>query len=405
MVNSKGKRIAIVGAGPGGLSAAIALHQAGYDVKIFERHKMIKPLGGAILINAIIVMILRSYGLYVDDLTMNSIQRFRRYDGRQRVLQKVDPELLKQAGVTGWMAGMMRSELYERMLTRIPDGMIVTDSAFTHYEEHTDGVTLFFENGNTYTADLLVGADGIESRVREQLWGESPLENIGIAVWLGWSELEGPSREELVLNHDELYQFGYAPLAYKGKDCFEWWFVEPYHDNQPEPADKLGYMKQKLAKFTQPVPEMLAAAKEDIFRWIIKYRKPLSQWSKGRVTILGDAAHPTSPYAAYGAGMAIEDGFFLGKSLQGYDLSDPVAIQKGLSDYDALRVKYTNDVVEFARVIGKTFHNAPKPVRMLRDFLFDYTKIPERQIVKSMTGEAVMLLKAVIQAEAANAKE
>jgi 2-polyprenyl-6-methoxyphenol hydroxylase-like FAD-dependent oxidoreductase len=395
-----GRRVAIIGAGPGGLSAGIALHQAGFDVKIFERHKETKALGGAIILNAIGINILRSYGINADDLATTAIQRFRRFDGHQRVLQQFDPSLLNKANVSGWMAGLMRSELYEKLLNKIPNDMIVNDHDFISYEEGPEGIKILFEDGKSYVADLLIGADGVNSRIRQQLWGNSELQHLGIAVWLGWTKFEVPDRNEIVLNHSDIHQFGYAPLVFKGKNCFEWWFVEPCEENKPEPIDPLSYISERVKKFAYPVPEMLNSTKsQNLFRWLIKYREPLSTWSNGRVTILGDAAHPTSPYAAYGAGMALEDGYFLGKYLQGVDLSDETALQSGLLKYDNQRVKYTNNVVGFARTLGKTFHNASKPVRMLRDFMLDYTKIPERQIIKNSVKEAETLLKTVLDLE------
>jgi 2-polyprenyl-6-methoxyphenol hydroxylase-like FAD-dependent oxidoreductase len=395
-----GKRVAIIGAGPGGLSAGIALQQAGFDVKIFERHKQTKALGGAIILNAIGINILRSYGINTDDMATTAIQRFRRFDGHQRVLQQFDPNLLNKANVSGWMAGLMRSELYEKLLNKIPSDMIVNDHDFISFEEGPEGVKIFFEGGKTYTADLLVGADGVNSLVRQQLWGKSELQHLGIAVWLGWTEYEGTDRNEIVLNHSDIHQFGYAPLVFKGKKCFEWWFVEPCGENQPEPSDPLRYISERVKNFAYPVPEMLKATNsQNLFRWLIKYREPLSAWSKGRVTILGDAAHPTSPYAAYGAGMALEDGYFLGKYLQGVDLSDITALKSGLLKYENQRVDYTNGVVGFARTLGKAFHNAPKPVRMARDFMLDHTKIPERQIIKNSVKEAETLLKTVLELE------
>lgn len=395
----KGKRVAIIGAGPGGLSAGIALHQAGFDVKIFERHETIKPLGGAIILNAIGINILRSYGVKANDMALTVVQRFRKFDGRERVFQKVDPNLLQKANVSGWMAGIMRSDLYERMLKKIPEGMIIPNCHFKRYEESDEEIKLYFENEKTYTADLLIGADGINSRVRQQLWGRSELKHLGIAVWLGWAEVDGP-REEIVLHHSDVHQFGFAPLIYQGKDCYEWWFVEACQENQPEPKDIVGYVKERVNHFVTPVPDIINATKpENLFRWVVKFRDPLDNWSKGRVTILGDAAHPTSPYAAYGAGMAIEDGYFLGKYLENCNLSDIKSVQDGLSNYDKERVKYTNNVTSFARTLGRIFHNYPKPIRMLRDFLFDYTKIPNKQINKSMTEEATMLLNTIIELE------
>lgn len=401
-VGQPGKRVAIVGAGPGGVSAGIALHQAGFHVRIFERNDAIEAVGGAILMNAIGIYIMRSYGVAVDDLYTAGVTEFRRYDGRFRARWKTDDDLLQQSGVDGWISGMMRSEVYERMLSVVPSDMIVESSRLEKYTETDDCVTLHFSDGSTYEADVLIGADGINSVVREQLWGPSELKHLGIAVWLGWAKLDGPPRTHMILHHNDLYQLGYAPLRYQNQDCFEYWFVEPCTEDQAMPDKPLDYMRDRLAKFAYPVSDLLNATDPDkgLFRWVVKSRDPLTKWSRGRVTLLGDAAHPTSPYAGYGAGMAIEDGFFLGKYLAGKDLGDLSQVQQGLGRYDDQRVDYCNRVTGFARTLGKVFHNSPWPMRRFRDFMLDHTRIPEKQINKGYTEDAQLLLKAILEAEA-----
>lgn len=308
-------------------------------------------------------------------------------------------KLMEQAGVSGWQSGMMRSELYERLLEAAPVDMIATGHLFERYQESADEVVLHFDNGQRYSADLVIGADGVHSKVREQLWGASELKHLGIAVWLGWCELEGPERKKIVINHDRQVQMGYAPLRFNGRDCYEWWFVEKCAEDQPEPADPARYVREHIRHFAYPVPQILDATDtlHNLFRWVVKYRKPLKQWSKGRVTIMGDAAHPTSPYAAYGAGMAIEDGFFLGKYLANTDLSDARALAAGLRRYDEQRVDYTNQTTAFARFLGRMYHGVPAPLSYLRDLFLDHSGLPGKMISKGVTQEAQALLRAVLE--------
>lgn len=398
-LGNKGTRVAIIGAGPGGIAAGVALHKAGFSVKVFERNPELRPLGGAIILNATGIVILRSLGVQVDDIFAAGVPEFRRYDGRTRVNFDIDMALMEQAGVSGWQSGMMRSELYARLLAAAPPDMIATSHSFSHYVEKNGATTLHFAEGQQYEADLVIGADGIQSKMREQLWGPSELKHLGIAVWLGWCELQGPERKKIVIHHDHAYQMGYAPLRFRDKDCFEWWFVEKCTENQLEPTDPPAYVREKISHFTYPVPQIIDATdtSHNMFRWVVKYREPLKQWSKGRATLLGDAAHPTSPYAAYGAGMAIEDGFFLAKYLKGRNLSDFSSLQAGLNRYDAQRVAYTNQTTAFARFLGRLYHGVPAPFNRLRDFFLDHSSLPAKMISKGVTAEAQALLRAVLE--------
>lgn len=95
---------------------------------------------------------------------------------------------------------------------------------------------------------------------------------------------------------------------------------------------------------------------------------------------MGDAAHPTSPYAAYGAGMSIEDGYFLGRALRGVDLTDLTAVQRCLQSYEDPRKPHTARQVQQAWILGKVFHHAPAPLRPIRDFIFDHTSLLQKVV-------------------------
>lgn len=104
----------------------------------------------------------------------------------------------------------------------------------------------------------------------------------------------------------------------------------------------------------------------DIVRWEIRDRPPLRRWSKGHVSLLGDAAHPTSSYAAYGAGMAIEDKFFLGKRIAGLDLGDRARLEAALAEFEEPRRKHTRQQAGIAYRSGKLYHHTPAALTGLR---------------------------------------
>ena len=132
---------------------------------------------------------------------------------------------------------------------------------------------------------------------------------------------------------------------------------------------------------------------------MLRDRKPLKQWSKGRVTLVGDAAHPTSPYAAYGAGMATEDGYFLGRRLAGVDLSDHAAVRAALDAFEAPRKPHTARQVQQACMLGKVFHHAPAPLRPSATRSSTTPRSCRRSPENPRPGEIVAQIAAIDEAE------
>ena len=106
-----------------------------------------------------------------------------------------------------------------------------------------------------------------------------------------------------------------------------------------------------------------------------------------RVAVVGDAVHPVSPYAAYGMGMAIEDGYFLAKFLGGKDLSDLSTVRNSFARFEKERVAYANHQVELARTLGNIFHKMPYPLAKIRDFVYDHTQVLNKQIQKDYLSD------------------
>ena len=391
-------KVIIIGGGPAGITAGLALRKAGVDATVYERAEKVTPLGGAIILNAVGLTIMRRLGVDIEDIYNGVNAEFRRYDGNVRARINISEDMLAEANASGWQSGMMRKELYSRMLDVVPDDLIVPNHEFSSFEQDEEGVTAHFKNGESVRADILVGADGIYSPIRNQLFPDSPQpRELGIAVWLGWCEANGIDINQCVIQHDKNYQMGYCPLVFEGKDCFEWWLVEEYKGEAP-PENVTEYVLDKVGHFAEPTRQILTHTDHDkhLFRWIVEYIPGLKQWTKGRVTIMGDAAHPTSPYAAYGAGMAIEDGYFLGKFLKDSNLKDHKSFGPALKQYEDLRRPYTNYTTRFARNLGRVYHNVPGPLRKVRDLFLDNVSAAGKNIEKGVTEDAEALLRQVL---------
>jgi 2-polyprenyl-6-methoxyphenol hydroxylase-like FAD-dependent oxidoreductase len=245
----------------------------------------------------------------------------------------------------------------------------------TRFEDRGDRVVVHLTDRAPVEADVLVGGDGLRSAVRRQLWGDSPIRHQRLHLVGGYLYTNDPERPpDSVIAHNRNTQASYTPILHEGQWGYEWWVLEAFDPSEPFAEDLMAFSRTRAAGFSEKLRSMIDATPvENLQRWEIRDRKPLKQWSKGRVTLVGDAAHPTSPYAAYGAGMSIEDGYFLGVALRGVDLTDAAAVARALQSYEDPRKPHTAKQVQMAWMLGKVFHHAPAPLRPIRDFVFDHT--------------------------------
>src|SRR5689334_23441969 len=368
-----GGRVAVLGAGPAGMAAALSALQAGHDVVLFERYREARPAGNILNLWPPPVKALRALGVDTDDLGAPTDTEFRNVLGKVRVRVKVDEDVKRAYG--GGFIGLLRPELYERMLAAIPPGVIRFGQQVDRIEQDDRAVTLHFADGTTAAHDVLIGADGIDSLVRRTLWGDEPKREHRLHIFGGFTfaEVEGTTPNTCILTHSPTVQGSWTSIRHKGRDGHQWWVLTATDPDAPAPADLAAVAAELAAGFPAPLPGLIAATDPgDVQRWVLRDRKPLKQWSKGRITLCGDAAHATSPYAAYGAGMSIEDGYFFGRALRGADLTDFAAVRTALQSYEDPRKPHTAKQVQLARMLGRVFHHAPVPLRSVRDFVFDH---------------------------------
>ncbi|WP_448003118.1 FAD-dependent oxidoreductase [Agromyces bauzanensis] len=373
--------IAVLGAGPAGMASALGLLKAGHDVVIYERYPHARPAGNILNLWPPPIKALQEMGVDTDDLGAPCHTTFRNAKGRVRADVQIPQAVVERYG--GGFIGMLRPDLNSRMLEAIPEGVLQTDRHVTGIDDHGDGVALTFADGAVVETPVLIGADGIDSMVRRHLWGDTPKRPHNLHIIGGYTFDTSVAAEpnEVVLTHNRTVQGTYTSIRSRGRDGYQWWVLEAWPDDRRAPDDLLAHAAELAAGFPGPLSALVAATpRENLQRWPIRDLKPLKHWSKGRITLAGDAAHATSPYAAYGAGMSICDGYFIGQALAGVDLADTGAVVQALVDYETPRIPHTTEQVQTAYVLGKVFHHAPAPLRPVRDFVLDHTPLLQRQV-------------------------
>ncbi|SFT08420.1 FAD-dependent oxidoreductase [Saccharopolyspora flava] len=401
MANTKPGRVAVIGGGPAGMAAALSLHQAGHEVRILERYPRARPAGNILNLWPPPIKALRLLGVDTDDLGAPCRSEFRRSDGRRRAVVELPEQVVRDYG--GGFIGLLRPELYERLLAALPPGILEINRQVDRIEQDDSGVRLALSDGEEVESDVLVGADGLHSLVRRHLWGEEPIRHHDLHVIGGFTFEAQPAAEPgaAIISHDRTVQASWTSIRNEGRDGYQWWTLSAHPGGTEFTEDPHGAATRMAAGFAAPLPQLVAATPpENVQRWELRDRKPLRQWSKGRATLVGDAAHPTSPYAAYGAGMAIEDGYFLGRGLAGVDLSDPAAVRRALEAFEAPRKPHTARQVQQAWVLGRVFHHVPAPLRLARDLVLDRTPLLRKVVGESSPGEIVKQIAEIDRAEA-----
>ncbi|MBD7994938.1 FAD-dependent monooxygenase [Arthrobacter sp. Sa2CUA1] len=385
--------IVIIGAGPAGMAAALSLHAVGLKPVLLERYSEARPAGNILNLWPPPIKALREMGVDTTDLGAPCRTTFRNVHGHIRADIQIPAEVVQEYG--GGFIGLLRPELYRRMLAAMPPGVLRTDQRVAGIVDHGNGVRVDLADGTNIEAAVVLGADGIDSMVRTSLWGASERREHKLHIIGGYTfdDVPGLERNEVVLTHSRQVQGTYSSIRDKGRDGVQWWVLEAWNPAAPAPDDLQAHALNLARQFPGPLAGLVGATgKGQIQRWPIRDRKPLKAWSKGRITLAGDAAHATSPYAAYGAGMSIGDGYVLAQCLTGVDLDDTAAVTGALLRYDQRRIAHTTSQVQQAYVLGKAFHHAPAALRPIRDFLLDHTPLLQRQVGEKSPGEIVAQL-------------
>ena len=348
------------------MTLAICLKNNGYDCHIFEKNSEFKEVGAAIGIFPNALRVFREVGIIEDILAESGeITKVFLKTCKGEVLAKSEPKFDLPT------ICLHRADLHS-VLLKNADAKLYTDHEMKDLRNLPDGnVEVVFCNGVTKVFNAVVGADGIHSTVREFIIGDGKPVFRGYNVWRGIVETD--------------FDAGYASETYgKGKRVgivpikngkYGWWATcnEAFlQDDEPEGT------KQKLQRlfgdWHHPIPEFISKT-ENILKNSLCDRIPVKGWTKGNITLLGDAAHPTTPNLGQGGCLAIEGAYILAKAIRKYGISE-----KAFERYEQLQFPRAKSIVEASLRMGQLGQMENSVAIFFRNQLFKLT--PSRVALK-----------------------
>ena len=337
-------RIAVVGAGLGGMTVAGFLQRGGFSVTVYEQAPAFSRIGAGIILSANVTKVLRRLGLeqmVVDTGIKADCYVSRAWDTGE-TMYKIEFDAESEARFGGPYANIHRGDLHAVLEKGVAPGSIAFNHRLVALDETRDAIGLVFDNGARVEADIVIGADGVNSKVREYLLGVEPPRYIGMAAHRAifptaalrgfkipdCTKWWGPDRHILVYfmtsRRDEVYVIGVVPRARWESEAA--WL--------PSSRDKLF---EGFGDFHADLLRVLEAT-TDVTVWPIFDRERNDRWSGGRIVLLGDACHPMRPFMAAGGAMAIEDAAILSRCLAQFDQRD-----EAYRWYEATRIDRVGD--------------------------------------------------------------
>jgi salicylate hydroxylase len=379
----------IAGAGIGGLTAAACLLKAGHQVRVFEQAQALGEIGAGVQVSANAVKVLYDLGLR-EALEAVAVRprafHFRRFDSGEVLHQIPLAEAHEQANGAPYYH-IHRADLHTllaRKVFELDPYCIRLGTRAEGYAEDVQGVTLMLGGGQSASGDVLVGADGIKSRVRRQIIGDTAASYTGDVAWRAVIPAErlpdgfmekvvtiwcGPKRHAVAyfLRRGAALNFG-GCVERAQAEGESWTLKRPWEE-----------LKADFAGWHDDIQTAIDAIDRDsCYQWSLFNREPASNWSTARATLLGDAAHPTLPYMAQGVAMAIEDAAVLARCLD-----DAAPVAQALGRYQRNRIARTTRIVtestgmrllyrmEDAEAMRRSFHERDL-ARSRGEWLYSY---------------------------------
>src|SRR5712672_1490755 len=351
-------RVIIAGGGIGGLTTAIALRHQGIDALVLEQAEGMAEIGAGIQLASNAAIVLRELGL---EQAMRAVGvKPQSYDyrdlrtGRMLYQAPLGDEAAVRYGAP--MYNIHRADLVQILFDAVPSEAKRLGARCTAVSQDRDGVEVRLQTGEVVRGDALVGCDGIHSAVRQHLRGNEEKHFANILMWrslIPAEQLEG-------LNLEERGNYWFGPgrtlITYwvRPKNLYSILASVPAHEVQRESWTDSGDISEMLHSFDDAEPRARKMLEQcpSVFITGMFYRDPIDNWTDGRVTLLGDAAHPMVPFLAAGAGQSIEDAWTFARVLSRRQDDVPGA----LLEYERRRLPRTTRIQAGARAVVKLMH-------------------------------------------------
>ena len=371
--------IAVIGAGLGGLTAAGLLQRAGFPVRVYEQAPAFSRIGAGIHLSSNVMLVMRRLGIEnaLSDIGLHPDAFVSRQWDTGEILFELPFDVQAEARYGAQYINVHRADLHRVLDSSLTHGTVAFGKKLVGLDDSGSAVRLAFEDGSTAEADLVIGADGVNSKVREAMLGRSPprytghiahraiypaalLKGLPIRACTKWW---GPGNHILVYYmtqaREEVYLVTSAPQAEWNETAA---FVSCDRDEFLACFD--GYHAE-LRQVVETAPE--------ITKWPVFDRELIAGWGRGRVVMLGDACHAMRPYMAAGAAMAIEDAAVLARAIAEIGSTDPAP---SFACYEATRMPRVEKVHAISHV--NTWLKSP----VEPDWLFCYDAC-EVELVKA----------------------
>jgi 2-polyprenyl-6-methoxyphenol hydroxylase-like FAD-dependent oxidoreductase len=360
-------RIGIIGGGIGGLTTAIALRQLGFQADVYEQAPVLLDVGAAIAVWPNAMRVLEHLGLVTQVLehsgVMNEIHWL---DQNGRSINKV--RLAEPDSTSPPAVALHRADLQHILLSALPPASVHLGSSLIDYKQQEQDVEAHFSNGHSNTSDFLIGADGVHSRVRTQLLGDSSPIYRGYTVWRGIaSSIPASVTPGAAIElHGKGKRFGIGPV---GPGRIGWWASANAANTSQKAEERSGDRKtwkqgesvsthrshdtkgELLRLFDgwyRPVVQLIESTPSaSVLKTGAFDRVPSKIWGDRRITLLGDAVHPTTPNLGQGGCMAIEDAMLLARCFEKFGSEE-----EALRTYEALRSRRTAAIARYSRIYG-----------------------------------------------------